>query len=109
MAVGEVTPRDFQLIDVCHSIEDGMITYKGLPAPVITDHLTREESRSQYAHGKDLAQLDLFSVANLDGLVVRCRDARKIDATHFAGLDVAGKAVLLHTARGAEHIARKAT
>ena len=125
MAVGEVTPRDFQLIDVCHSIEDGMITYKGLPAPVITDHLTREESRSQYAHGtefhigkiemvantgtyldtpfhryargKDLAQLDLFSVANLDGLVVRCRDARKIDATHFAGLDVAGKAVLLHT------------
>ena len=29
--------RDFELIDVSHSIEDGMITYKGLPAPVITD------------------------------------------------------------------------
>ena len=27
--------RGFELIDVCHSIEDGMITYKGLPAPVI--------------------------------------------------------------------------
>ena len=38
--------RDFELIDVCHTIEHGMITYKGLPAPVIGDYLTREESRS---------------------------------------------------------------
>ncbi len=34
--------REFELIDVCHSVEDGMVTYKGLPAPVITDHLSRE-------------------------------------------------------------------
>ena len=74
-----------------------MITYKGLPAPVITDHLTREESKSyyapgtefqigriemvantgtyldspfhRYADGADLAGLDLYSLANLDGLV----------------------------------------
>ena len=116
--------REFELIDVCHSIEDGMVTYKGLPAPVITDHLTREDSRNQYApgtefqigkiemvantgtyldtpfhryaRGRDLAQLDLYSVANLDGIVVRCAD-REIGPAVFASLDVGGKAVLLHT------------
>jgi len=117
--------RDFELIDVCHSIEDGMITYKDLPAPVITEHLTRADSRSRYApgtefhigkiemvantgtyldtpfhryaRGKDLAQLDLYAVANLDAIVVRCLDVLRIDETRFDGLDVNGKAVLLHT------------
>ena len=117
--------RDFELIDVCHSIEHGMITYEGLPAPVIDDYLTREDSRRRYApgtefhigkiemvantgtyldtpfhryaRGKDLAQLDLYSVANLDGIVVRCLGEREIDATRFSDLDVAGKAVLIHT------------
>jgi kynurenine formamidase len=116
--------RDFELIDVCHSIEDGMITYKGLPAPVITDHLTREDSRNiyapgtefhigkiamvantgtyldtpfhRYARGRDLAGLDLYSVANLEGLVVRCTE-KEISADVFRGLDVKNKAVLLHT------------
>ena len=37
------------LIDLSHTIEHGMITYKGLPAPVISDHLTREASRTLYA------------------------------------------------------------
>ncbi|HEY3582360.1 MAG TPA: cyclase family protein, partial [Pyrinomonadaceae bacterium] len=117
--------REFELIDVCHSIEDGMITYKGLPAPVITDHLRREDSHTRYApgtefhigkiemvantgtyldtpfhryaRGKDLAQLDLYSVANLDGIVLRCPDVREIDETRFRDIDVNGKAVLLHT------------
>lgn len=116
--------RGFKLIDVCHSIEDGMITYQGLPAPVITDHLTREDSRHtyaqgtefhigkiemvantgtyldtpfhRYARGRDLAQLDLYSVANLDAIVVRCVD-REIGAAAFDAFDVKGKAVLLHT------------
>lgn len=117
--------RDFELIDVCHSIEDGMITYRDLPAPVITEHLTREDSRSRYApgtefhigkielvantgtyldtpfhryaRGKDLSQLDLYAVANLDGIVVRCLDVTRIDESRLSGLDVTGKAVLLHT------------
>jgi kynurenine formamidase len=117
--------QDFELIDVCHSIEDGMITDKDLPAPVISDHLTREVSRSRYApgtefhigkiemvantgtyldtpfhryaRGKDLAQLDLYAVANLDGIVVRCLDMLRIDVSRLDGLDVTGKAVLLHT------------
>src|SRR5689334_23944109 len=116
--------RDFELIDVCHSIEDGMITYKGLPAPVISDHLRREDSHTRYApgtefhigkiemvantgtyldtpfhryaRGKDLAQLDLYSVANLDGLVVRVTN-REITPAAFSGFDVRGKAVLIHT------------
>ena len=87
------------LIDLSHTIEHGMITYKGLPAPVISDHLTREASRALYApgtefhigniemvantgtyldspfhryeEGKDLAGLPLDSLAYLEGIVVR--------------------------------------
>jgi kynurenine formamidase len=116
--------RGFELIDVCHSVEDGMVTYQGLPAPVITDHLSREESGTRYApgtefhigkiemvantgtyldtpfhryaRGRDLADLDLYSVANLDGIVVRCT-AQEITPELFNGLEVNGKAVLLHT------------
>ena len=118
---------NFKLVDVCHSIEHGMITYKGLPAPVITDHLTRDESRKhyaagtefqigkiemvantgtyldspfhRYAQGADLAELDLYSLANLDGVVVRCQDRteRAIDRNLLDDVEVAGKAVLFHT------------
>ena len=115
------------LIDVCHTIHHGMITYKGLPAPVITDHMSRLESRSRYEAGtefhigkiemvantgtyvdapfhryeagKDLSELELRSVANLEGLVVRCvdRSGRAIGRDAFEGLDLTGKAVILHT------------
>ncbi|HJP95049.1 MAG TPA: cyclase family protein [Pyrinomonadaceae bacterium] len=118
---------DFELVDVCHTIEHGMITYKGLPAPVISDYLTREESRSRYApgtefhigkiemvantgtyldspfhryaRGKDLAALDLYSLANLDGIVMRCLDRSEPAITEgsFIGIEVKGKAVLVHT------------
>jgi arylformamidase len=118
---------DYELIDVCHTIDDGMITYKGLPAPVITDHLSREASRIHYAagtefhigkiemvantgtyidspfhrypNGRDLAGLDLYTVANLDGLVVRIedKDKRAIDVDSLQALDVKGKAVLVQT------------
>jgi len=117
----------FQLIDVSHTIDDGMITYKGLPGPVITDHLSREDSRKVYApgtefhigklemvantgtyidspfhrypDGADLAALDLYSLANLDGLVVRqtAGDVREIGVSVIRELDVKGKAVLFQT------------
>jgi arylformamidase len=120
-------PRPGRLVDVSHEIEDGMVTYRGLPAPVIRDHWTREESRShfapgtefhigridmvantgtyvdspfhRYADGPDLARLPLESLADLPGLVVRAagRAERGIDASTLASLDVGGKAVLLHT------------
>jgi len=117
--------REFELIDVCHTVEHGMITYKGLPAPVISDYLSREESSTRYApgtefhigkiemvantgtyldspfhryaRGKDLASLDLYSVANLDGVVVRCLDGSEITEDAFRDIDVNGKAVVVHT------------
>ena len=89
----------FTLIDLSHTIEHGMITYKGLPPPVISDHLSRAASRAlyeqgtefhigkiemvantgtyldspyhRYADGQDLAGLDLRSLANLESVVVR--------------------------------------
>ena len=119
--------RDFELIDVCHTIHDGMVQYKGLPPPLITDYLTREASRKSYApgtefhigridmvantgtyldspfhrysEGTDLAGLDLHSLANLDGLVVRWlnQTERGIPPSALEDLDVKGKAVLFHT------------
>jgi arylformamidase len=118
---------NFRLIDVCHTIHDGMITYKGLPPPVITDHLSREASRGfyaagtefhigkiemvantgtyidspfhRYSDGKDLADLDLRAVANLDGVVVRCVGLaqRGVTQARLAELDLKGKAVIFHT------------
>src|SRR2546429_2583734 len=95
-------PLAKQFIDLSHTIEHGLITYQGLPAPVICDFLSREQSKQHYApgtefqigkiemvantgtyldspfhrypDGKDLAALDLRSLANLEGLVVRCAD-----------------------------------
>ena len=119
--------RDYELIDVCHTVHDGMITYKGLPAPVITDHLTREESRNyyaagtefqigkiemvantgtyldspfhRYADGTDLAGLDLYALANLDGIVIRRGDSseRAISTEVMTGLDLKNRAVLFQT------------
>src|ERR1041384_5066257 len=87
-----------QLIDLSHTISDGLITYKGLPAPFICDFLSREQSKQYYApgtqfqigkidmvantgtyldspfhryeDGKDLSELELTSLANLDGVVI---------------------------------------
>lgn len=115
-----------QLIDLSHTVEEGMITYKGLPAPLICDYLSREASRDHYAHGTefhigkiemvantgtyvdspfhrfangiDLAALPLESLANLPGIVIRAsRAGRAVNAEAFHGLDLTGKAVLVHT------------
>ena len=114
------------LIDLSHEVEHGMITYKGLPAPIICDFLSREESRKHYgedtefsigkiemiantgtyvdspfhrfANGIDLSELPLESLADLEGMVVRAQEfGRAIPAEAFQGLDLKGKAVLIHT------------
>jgi kynurenine formamidase len=115
-----------KLIDLSHIVEDGMITYKGLPAPVICDFLSREESRKHYAkgtefnigkielvantgtyvdspfhrfaEGTDLAGLPLESLADLDGIVFRVQNlGRSVTAKVFNGVNLRGKAVLIHT------------
>ena len=114
-------------IDLSHTVEDGMITYRGLPAPVICDFLSREDSRShyapgtefvigridmcsntgtyvdspfhRYADGADLADLPLDRLADLDAIVVDVSGSadRAVDRAHFLPYDVRGKAVLVHT------------
>ncbi|CAA9335840.1 MAG: Kynurenine formamidase, bacterial [uncultured Nocardioidaceae bacterium] len=114
-------------VELSHVITGGMITYPGLPAPEITPHLTREASRDiyaagtefaidrismvgntgtyldspfhRYADGSDLSDLPLSSLVDLPAVVVRTVDSasRAVDVRAFAGLDVAGCAVLLHT------------
>lgn len=116
-----------QLIDLSHTIEDGMITYKGLPAPVICDYLSRENSRlyyapgtefqigkiemvantgtyidcpfHRYADGKDLSEMDLKKFANLPAILVRADYTKgiAISQSFFEKLDVKGKAVLVNT------------
>lgn len=103
-------PTDARLVDLSHVVEAGMITYKGLPAPVLCDYLSREASRGIYApgtefqigridmvantgtyvdapfhrfsHGADLAELPLAALADLPAVVARCtgRPGRAIDA-----------------------------
>jgi kynurenine formamidase len=104
------------LIDLSHTIGDGTVTYPGLPAPRITDYLSREASKANYApgttfqigriemvantgtyidapfhrweDGADLSALRLESIADLPGLVV----------DHGAALpDVRGRAVIIRT------------
>src|SRR5471032_1962484 len=98
-----------QLIDVSHTVEHGMITYKGFPAPIICDWMSRADSRAKYAagtefqigkiemiantgtyvdspfhryeNGKDLSELPLESLANLDCRVVQ------IDAANGSAID----------------------
>lgn len=116
-----------RLIDLSHEIEHGMVTYGGLPAPVISDWLSRDASGARYAAGTtfqigkiellantgtyidapfhrydgapDIAGYRLEAVADLPGLLLRAqaRAGRAIGAEAFTGLDVRGKAVLIHT------------
>ena len=113
------------IIDLSHPIGDGTITYPGLPGPAITDHLSREASRARYAEGyefqigridmvantgtyldtpfhrfadgHDLAGLDLRRVAAVPGVLVEASGVQEVDEQRFAGIDVAGRAVLVNT------------
>lgn len=114
------------LIDLSHTIEDGLVTYPGLPGPIVCDFLSREASKEhydqgtsfhigridmvantgtyvdspfhRYADGKDLSQLELESLVNLAGLCLEVRDPdRAIGPDLFEGHDVTGKAVLVRT------------
>lgn len=115
-----------RLIDLSHTVEDGMITYKGLPAPIICDYLSRADSRARYApgtefqigkiemvantgtyldspfhryaDGKDLSELALESLANLPCVVVRAtaRGKRAINDMPHES-HLSGSAVLFHT------------
>jgi kynurenine formamidase len=115
-----------KFIDLSHVVEHGMVTYQGLPAPLISDYLSREASRPHYAEGtsfqigkidmvantgtyidapfhryakgKDLSALDLVTLANLAGIVFHADPAsRAISPAIFEGKELGGKAILIHT------------
>ena len=114
-----------QYIDLSHTIEDGLITYKGLPAPVICDYLSREDSRRFYdagtefqigridmvantgtyldcpfhrfGDGKDLSEITLQQFTDLNAVVVHVADTQSLAVTqsHLAEADLKGKAAVL--------------
>ena len=114
------------LIDLSHPIEHGMLTYPGLPGPVITDHLARAASRERYRgeaefhigriemvantgtyidapfhrfeDGRDIAGLPLASVANLRGVLLQLPVGRRaLEVDDVAELELGGAALLVHT------------
>ena len=113
-------------IDVSHVIEDGLVTYRGLPAPLVCDYLSREASREhyapgvefqigkiemvsntgtyvdvpfhRYADGADLAEVPVEKFVGLPCLVIDATDeGRAVDRELFRGVDVSGRAVLFRT------------
>lgn len=113
-------------VDLSHIIEDGMITYRNFPGPVICDWMSRVDSRSKYdegtefqigkiemiantgtyidspfhryADGIDISELDLDRLAQVECVVVRIDpDVASIGPDCFNDLDFRGKAVLVDT------------
>lgn len=114
------------IVDVSHVVEDGLVTYKGLPPPVIRDHMSRAESRPRYApgtefqigriemvgntgtyvdspfhryaEGQDLSELPLTSLAALDGVVIQVpSEVRAVSRMLLSGHEFDGRAVLIQT------------
>jgi arylformamidase len=116
-----------RIVDLSHVIEHGMTTYKGLPGPHICDFWTREGSAAnyddgstfqigkiemvantgtyvdspfhRYEDGDDLSELQLASLANVPGIVIRrpWENGLAVKPDAFEGHEVAGKAVLVRT------------
>jgi kynurenine formamidase/ribosomal protein S18 acetylase RimI-like enzyme len=123
---GTAPPAASRRVDLSHAVRDGLVTYPGLPAPAVTEFLSREASRPhydrgttfqigridmvantgtyldapfhRYADGADLSGLDLERLADLEGVVVRAAPGtRRIGPEAFRGRDLGGRAVLVHT------------
>jgi arylformamidase len=115
------------LVDLSHIIEDGLITYKGLPAPIICDFLSREESKKRYApettfqigkiemvantgtyidcpfhrfeNGKDLSEVGLEYFTDLDAIRISVPHKKTLGVTveHLKGHELRNRAVLINT------------
>lgn len=122
-----MTKHSAALIDLSHIIEEGLITYKGLPAPVVCDFLSREDSREFYeegtefqiakvemvantgtyvdcpfhrfSDGKDLSETALARFVDLEAIRIKAHFTEGIEITEkeLQGRDLKGKAVLIET------------
>jgi kynurenine formamidase len=116
---------DKTLVDLSHTIFDGLITYKGLPAPVVCDYLSRERSATiyeagttfqigkiemvtntgtyidcpfhRYENGKDMSEMELSAFANLEGITIDATGATAIGVDFFTSKELRNRAVLVHT------------
>lgn len=123
----DLSPARDLFVDLSHTIEDGLVTYKGLPAPIICDYLSRENSRQFYAEGtefqigkiemvsntgtyidcpfhrfedgKDLSEIGLECFADLEATVIRIPYSSSLEITreHLVNHEIRNKAVLIHT------------
>jgi kynurenine formamidase len=114
-------------VDLSHVIENGTVSHRGLPAPIICDYLSRESSRTRYApgtefhiakiemvantgtyidcpfhrfaDGRDFAQIGIEQLADIDAVVVRAeqRDSAAVGVEYFRGLEIRNRAVLVQT------------
>jgi arylformamidase len=114
-------------IDLSHTIENGVTSYKGLPAPIICDYFSREESKvlyeegttfqigkiemvsntgtyldtpfHRYAHGHDLSQILIEQTADIEAIVINVPFSKQksIGKSFFEGFDLENKALLIHT------------
>ncbi len=115
------------LIDLSHTIENGLVTYKGLPAPIICDYLSRENSKKFYQegtefqigkiemvtntgtyidcpfhrfeNGKDLSEVGLECFVDLDAIVISVPFSETLAITeeHLKNYEIRNRAVLIHT------------
>lgn len=123
-------PVSDKYIDLSHTIFDGLVTYKGLPATVICDYLSREQSKANYEpgtefqigkiemvtntgtyvdcpfhrfkNGKDLSEIELERFADLEAITINATNVTAIDKQHFVAKEIRNKAVLVYTG-WAEH------
>src|ERR1700710_1259000 len=85
---------EIQLIDLSHTIENGLITYKGLPAPIICDYLSREKSKDFYEEGTSF-QIGKIEMVTNTGTYIDCpfhrfengKDLSQIGLESFTDLD----------------------
>jgi arylformamidase len=119
--------KQSRLIDLSHTIEDGLVTYKGLPAPIVCDYLSRETSRQfyeagtefqigkiemvtntgtyidcpfhRYEQGKDLSEVGLEAFTDLEGTVIHVPHTETLAVTesHLQNYEVRNRAVLIRT------------
>jgi len=114
-------------VDLSHTIKNGEVTYKGLPAPLVCDYLTREESKPNYEEGTsfqigkiemlgntgtyldcpfhryedgdDLSALPIHQLADIEGILIEApyQDQLEVGIERFKGLELRGKAILVYT------------
>jgi kynurenine formamidase len=115
------------LIDLSHTIEHGLITYKGLPAPIVCDYLSRETSRQFYEEGtefqigkiemvtntgtyidcpfhrfesgKDLSEVGLECFTDLEAIVIHVPHTETLAITeqYLKNFEIRNRAVLIRT------------